>query len=92
MGKAMALSGVFYVIVSVTVAYVASRTLAAGADYMAVFRITGTVAWMTYGAAIIPEGIWFGRPWSSIFKGLFDAFIYGLLTAGAFSGLWPGGV
>ena len=92
MGKAMALSGVFYIIVGVAVAYVASRTLAAGADYMAVFQITGTVAWMTYGAAIIPEGIWFGRPWSSIFKGLFDAFIYGLLTAGAFSGLWPGGV
>ena len=92
MGKAMALTGVFYLLVSVAVAYIASRTLVAGADYMAVFRITGTVAWMTYGAAIIPEGIWFGRPWSNIFKGLFDAFLYGLLTAGAFSGLWPGGV
>jgi len=89
MGKAMVLSVVFYLVVSVAVAYLASRTLTAGADYMAVFQITATVAWLTYGAATIPDAIWFGRPWSSILKGLWDAFIYALLTAGAFSGLWP---
>ncbi len=89
MGKAMALSAVFNVVVSIAVAYLASRTLAAGADYMAVFRVTGAVAWMAYGAAVIPEAIWFGRPWSSTFKGLGDALIYALLTAGAFAALWP---
>lgn len=91
MGKAMALSGIFYLLVSIAVAYLASRTLAAGADYMAVFRITGTAAWMAYGAAAIPEAIWFGRPWSGIAKTLLDAFIYAMLTGGAFSGLWPEG-
>ena len=89
MGKAMVLSGIFYLLVSTAVAYLASRTVAAGADYMAVFRITGTVAWVAYGAGSIPDAIWFGRPWSSIFKGLADAFILALLTAGAFAALWP---
>ena len=91
MGKAIMLSVVFYFLVSFAVAYLASRTLSAGQEYMAVFRVTGTAAWMAYGAAIIPDAIWFGRPWSSIAKGLFDAFIYALLTAGAFAALWPSG-
>lgn len=89
MGKAMILSATFYLIVNVTVAYLASRTLVAGAEYMAVFQITSTVAWLAHGAAIVPDAIWFGRPWSSIAKGLGDSFVYALLTAGAFSALWP---
>ena len=89
MGKAIALSAVFYLVVSLTVAYLASRTLTAGAPYMDVFQITSTVAWLAYGAATVPEAIWFGRPWSSVVKGFWDAFIFALLTAGAFSALWP---
>lgn len=42
---------------------------------LAVFRITGTVAWLAYGAATVPDAIWFGRPWSAIGKNLFDALI-----------------
>ncbi|MCH9008347.1 hypothetical protein IIA29_10135 [candidate division KSB1 bacterium] len=53
------------------------------------FRITGTVAWLAYGAATVPDAIWFGRPWSAIGKNLFDALMYGLLTAGVFGWLWP---
>ena len=71
------------------VAYVACLTLNAGADYMAVFRLTATVAWLAYGTATVPEAIWFGRPWSSIFKGFGDALIFALLTGGAFGWLWP---
>ena len=56
---------------------------------LAVFRITGTVAWLAYGAATVPDAIWFGRPWSAIGKNLFDALMYGLLTAGVFGWLWP---
>ena len=89
MGKAMALSAVFYIVIGVAVAYVAGRTLAPGAEYMAVFRLTGTIAWLAHGAAFVQDAIWFGRPWSSIGKALLDSFIYALLTAGAFAGLWP---
>lgn len=91
MGKAMILSVVFYLFVSAAVAYVASRTLPAGENYMTVFRLTGTVAWLAYGMSSVPEAIWFGRPWSSVLKGIGDALIYGLLTAGAFGWLWPAG-
>lgn len=90
MGRNMVLTVVFYLIVSIIVAYVASRTLQPEADYLLVFRITSTVAWLAYGFAVIPDAIWFGRPWSSIAKALADALVYALLTAGVFGWLWPG--
>ena len=89
MGSKIMLSVVFYFVISIVVAYLASRTLDPGADYLAVFRVTGTVAWLAYGTATVPDAIWFGRPWSGIGKGLLDALAYGLLTAGFFGWLWP---
>jgi hypothetical protein len=89
MGKNLLLSIVYYLVIGIFVAYVAGRTLPAGAAYLTVFRLTGTVAWLAYGAAVIPEAIWFGRPWKAVGKTLIDALIYGLLTAGAFGWLWP---
>ena len=64
-------------------------TLAPDADYLAVFRLTGTVAWLAYGTGIIPDAVWFGRPWSAVVKHLIDALAYGLLTGGVFGWLWP---
>ena len=89
MGRNMALSALFNVGVAVLVAYVACLTLAPGAEYTTVFRVTAVVAWLAYGAGTVQEAIWFGRPWSSIFKGFGDALILGLLTGGAFGWLWP---
>lgn len=89
MGKSMVLAFIYYLLVGVVVAYVASRTLAPGTEYLTVFRLTGTVSWLAYGAAYFPDAIWFGRPWSAVGKNLFDALIYGLLTAGVFGWLWP---
>ena len=91
MGRNMALMFIFNVFIGVMVAYVAGRTLAPGADYLSVFRIAGVAAWMAYGMAVIPEAVWFGRPWSSIVKNLFDALVFALLTAGVFGWLWPRG-
>ena len=87
MGRNMGLSFVYYVFVGFLCAYVVSRTVAPDAAYLEVFRIAGCVAWMAYGIGIIPDSIWFGRPWSSTFKNLVDALIYGLLTGGAFGWL-----
>ena len=39
--------------------------------------------------ALYTTRIWFGRPWSGVFKGFGDALIYALLTGGAFGWLWP---
>ncbi|MDH3414510.1 MAG: hypothetical protein OEM98_18780 [Gammaproteobacteria bacterium] len=90
MSRNMALTAVFYLIVSTLVAYVASRSLAPGAEYSSVFRLTSVIAWLAYGFAVVPDAIWFGRPWSGVVKTLVDALAYALLTAGVFGWLWPG--
>lgn len=88
MGKNVGLSFVFYLVVGVLVAYLASRSLPADASYLEVFRLTGTVSWLAYGFGTIPDAIWFGRPWKFIWKNMADAFVYALLTAGTFGWLW----
>jgi hypothetical protein len=90
MAKGMVLSFVYYLAVSFCVAYVASRTISPGAAYLAVFRITGTVAWLAYGAGVVQDAVWFGRPWGAVGKHLIDSLAYGLFTAGVFGWLWPG--
>lgn len=77
----------YFLLVSVLCAYIVTRTVAPDADYLAVFRIAGTVAFIANGIAVIPESIWFGKPWSMSAKNLFDALIYGLLTGGVFGWL-----
>lgn len=78
---------VFFIMVSTLCAYFVSRTLAPDADYLAVFRVAGTVAFVANSMALIPESIWFGRPWSMTAKNVADALIYGLLTGGVFGWL-----
>ncbi len=79
----------FSLLIGVMVAYLTGRTLAGGAEYWAVFRIAGTVAFLCYGFGTIIESIWWGRKWGSSAKNLFDALVYGLLTGGSFAGFWP---
>jgi hypothetical protein len=59
-----------------------------GADYLAVFRVVGTVSFMAYSFANISDSIWFGRPWKSWFLQAGDGLLYGLVTAGVFGWLW----
>ena len=89
MGKQLGLWFVFLIWIAGIVAYVLTRSLPAGVEYLKVFQIAGTVAWMGYGMASVADGIWFGRPWSNVFKTLLDAFIYACLTAGAFAWQFP---
>ena len=90
MGKAMGQGFVFYLVVSFFVAYLASRTLGSGEEYLQVFRVVGTTAFLAYGMGTVPQSIWFGKSWGSTIRDLIDAFVYAMLTAGAFAGFWPG--
>jgi hypothetical protein len=75
--------------VSVFAAYIAGRALAAGSDYLAVFRFAGTTAFLGYAAALWQASIWYHRPWTTSLKSTLDGLLYGLVTAGTFGWLWP---
>ena len=89
MGKYLGQWFVFCLVVSILVAYLTGRTLAAGADYLAVFRVAGTTAFLAYGVGEAMNAIWKGQNWSTTFKSMFDGLVYALLTAGTFGWLWP---
>ena len=89
MGPMMVQSFIFYLVVSTLVAYVAWHALSPGAEYLAVFRIVGATAMMSYILAMTPESIWFGRPWRTYRLQVLDGIVYGLFTAGIFGWLWP---
>ena len=87
MGSKLALMFAYNLLVAVVCAYFVSRTAAPDADYLAIFRISGTVAFVAYGMAFVQDSIWFGRPWSSTVKTFLDALIYAGLIGGAFGWL-----
>jgi hypothetical protein len=89
MGGSLAMWFVYSVVVSAFAAYVTSRAVDPGADYLAVFRFSGTVAFAGYSLALLQGSIWSFRRWSTTWKSVFDGLVYALLTAGVFGWLWP---
>lgn len=79
----------YCILISVFAAYVAGIGLGPGADYLHVFRYAGSVAFAGYGLALLQNSIWFKKNWTATLKSVFDALIYGLVTAGALGWLWP---
>jgi hypothetical protein len=80
---------VFCLVVGFFTAYITAHTVAAGANYLVVFRVAGATAFMAYGLGRLSDGIWKGQMWSTVIKEVFDGLVYGLLTAGVFGWLWP---
>jgi hypothetical protein len=89
MGATLGQWFVFLLVVSLFTGYVLSRVFAPGADYMTVFRIAGTVAFMGYALGGMPAAIWYKKSWATTLRSTFDGLLYGLVTAGAFGWLWP---
>jgi hypothetical protein len=89
MGKFLGFWFGYCLLISFFVAYLAGHTVAPGADYLAVFRVVGTAAFLVYGLGQASNGIWKGQPWGMTIKEVIDGLIYGLLTAGMFGWLWP---
>lgn len=91
MGASLVQWFVYSVIVSIFTAYLTGRTRAPGTEYLEVFRVAGTIAFVGYSLAQIQNAIWKGETWGVTLKHVFDGLIYGLLTAGTFGWLWPKG-
>jgi len=79
----------YSVLVGILAAYLAGRTLGPGAEYLDVFRVTGTVAFAGYAMGLMQRSIWYAQRWSVTLKSMFDGLVYALLTAGVFGWLWP---
>ena len=89
MPKFLGLWFLYCLIIGVFVAYLAWHTLAAGTNYIVVFRVVGTAAFLAYGVGQLSNGIWKSQPWSMTIKEALDGLVYALLTTGTFGWLWP---
>jgi hypothetical protein len=89
MGKNLVQWFLYCVVISVFAAYLSGRLLAPGTEFLQVFRVVGTVAFLGYGGAQAQESIWSGRSWVVTLKHLFDSLAYALLTAALFGWVWP---
>ena len=92
MGKHLAQWFLFCLGVGLFVAYGAGHALARGTEYLPVFRLTGTAAFLGYGLTNVANSIWKGMPWTVTGKSLLDGIVYALVTAGTFGWLWPDAV
>lgn len=88
MTKPLARWFIYTVLVSAMVAYVSAAALPADASYLAVFRVSGTIAFAAYAIGLWQQSIWYSRPWGTTMRFTLDGLIYGLLTGGAFGWLW----
>ncbi len=87
MGPKLVMIFAYNVLVAIVCAYFVSRTATPDAEYLAIFRISGAVAFVSYGMAFIQESVWCGRPWRATIRTFLDALIYSLLTGGVFGWL-----
>lgn len=90
MGRNLLLWFLYTVVVGIFAAYVASRSLAPGAEYLRAFQLTGATAFTGYTIALWQMWIWYKRSWGLTIKATVDGLIYALLTGGTFGWLWPG--
>jgi len=90
MTRSLVLWFVYTLVVGLFAAYVASRALAPGADYLRVFQLSGATAFIGHTIALWQMSIWYNRSWKLSLTATIDGLIYALLTAGVFGWLWPG--
>ena len=76
-------------VVGLFAAYVAGSALPPGAQYLRVFQVAGTTAFVGYALALWQMSVWYRRAWSSTIKATIDGLVYGMLTAGTLGWLWP---
>jgi hypothetical protein len=91
MGKNMLLTYLTYAGASVLMAYVGYEVLPAGAGFVRVFQVMGTIGVLTYSVSFIPNMIWFQSKPRTMALCVFDGLVQGLATGAVFAGMWPKG-
>jgi hypothetical protein len=89
MGKFLGQWFLYCVVVSTFTACLTGSTRPPGTQYLEVFRVAATTAFLGYSLAQLQNSIWRGVTWGVTLKHVLNGLIYGLLTAGTFAWLWP---
>ena len=89
MGPQLAQWFVFCLIVSLFAAYVASRALTPGAEYLRVSQMASTTAFLGYAMSKWSDAIWYKKSIATQVRATIDGIVYGLFTGGVFGWLWP---
>lgn len=79
----------YYMLVNTGIVVALAFALPPGADYRSVFAPAAVIGLLAHGSAVIPEAIWYGKPWVNVLRSLIDALAFALLGAGALAGTWP---
>lgn len=79
----------YCLVIAFFVAYLTAHTVAPGTYYLAVFRVVGTAAFLSFGLGPLVNIVWKGYPLGFVLKEVIDGLIYALLMAGTFGWLWP---
>ncbi|HVU31847.1 MAG TPA: hypothetical protein VHE61_00335 [Opitutaceae bacterium] len=89
MGKNLLMWFIYLLVVSAIAAYLATKTVAAGATYHRVFGVIGVACFLGFSGALWQSSIWFSRSWATTLKSTIDGAIYAGIAAGTFGWLWP---
>lgn len=89
MSKQLIFQGIFVLAVSIMAGYMGSASLPPGAEYLEVFQVVGTAAFLAHSAGAFTDSIWYGFSWRMTWVRAFEGLLFGALTAGVFGWLWP---
>jgi hypothetical protein len=89
MGKSLMKWFIYLLVVGAGVAWVLSLTMVRGADYILIFRTVALTSGLAYVVPNVVPSIWRGQTVLATSMFILDGILYSLLTAGAFSWLWP---
>lgn len=78
-----------FFVITVFVGYITGLSVAAGTDYMHVFRIAGTTAILGHCMGGLCGAFFQGKPTRFIITDFIDGVIYALITAGVIASMWP---
>ena len=87
MGRNLAFTFVYFLVVSYCLAYLATLTFYPGAEFMPVFRFMTTAALLVFLSAIVAHSIWFR---CRIVGHIVESILYALIVGVIFAAMWPG--
>jgi hypothetical protein len=86
MGRNLGLTFVYFLIVSLVIAYLATLGLQRGAEFRSVFRFVSTAGLLAFLTAIVGHAIWFR---CRIVGHVIESIAYAVIVGAIFGLLWP---